>query len=105
MACVLHSRPRGADGNMEGMWESRGCIAVQAANVVCMGSQGQEWFACSDKDCMFRQGGKFMKRLSQQLARRRQFMAASTIQRRLEQNVATEIWRRAAHMVLACSPP
>ena len=48
---------------------------------------------------------KFMKRLSQQLARRRQFMAASTIQRRLEQNVATEIWRRAAHMVFECSPP
>ena len=58
MACVLHSRPRGIDGNMEGMWESRDCIAVQAANVVCMGSQGQEWFACSDKDCMLRRGGK-----------------------------------------------
>ena len=47
---------------------------------------------------------KFMRRLSQQLARRRSFVAAATIQKRLEQNVAIEIWRRAARMVLACSP-
>ena len=47
---------------------------------------------------------KFLRRLSQQAARRRSFMSAPIVQRRLEQNIATEIWRRAARMVQACSP-
>ena len=51
------------------------------------------------------EAAKFLKRLAQQVARRRCFVHASTIQRRLEQNIATEIWRRAARMVIACSPP
>ncbi len=47
---------------------------------------------------------RFLLRVTKQLARRRSFASAPTLLRRLEQDIATELRRRAARMVIACSP-
>ena len=47
---------------------------------------------------------KIIRQLAKRTARRRGLLNASVLERRICAKIGTEIWRRAARMVMACLP-